>query len=81
MTALEQIPGIDGYIRGMVESGHKTHEEISKILQDQYPAMRGLSSRSVKRYCHTHNIHATSRLSKPELTRVVATAVSQVYAY
>ena len=78
MTALEQIAGIEGYIRGMVASGQKTHEDISRILRDQYPATQGLSTRSVRRYCHIHDIHATSRLSKPELTRVVATAVSQV---
>lgn len=78
MAALEEISGIEGFIRRRVEFKRETHEQISEALQQLYPGTKGLSSRSVRRFCNNHNIHATSRLSPPELSRVVSTAVSQV---
>ena len=52
----------------------KSVKQYSNYTQEQ----RASSSRSVRRFCNNHNIHATSRLSPPELSRVVSTAVSQV---
>ena len=78
MATLEEISGIEGFIRRRVELERKTHEQISEAVQQLYPGTKGLSSRSVRRFCNNHNIHATSRLSPPELSRVVSTAVSQV---
>lgn len=65
-------------VRQMVEVERKSHETVSERLKIQFPSRRGLSSRSVRRYCSEHEIHATSRLELPQLSRVVATAISQV---
>ena len=78
MAKLEEISGMESFIRRKVELERKTHDQISEELQQDYPGTKGLSSRSIRRFCDAHNIHSTSRLSQAELSRVVSTAVSQV---
>lgn len=46
----------ENFIRYMVYRG-ATHAAISKHYQDMYPRMRGLSVRSVRRYCKEKGIH------------------------
>ena len=78
MATLKGMAGVESYIRERIEVDHETHEQVSQALQQQYPGTTGLSSRSIRRYCCDNNIHATSRFSWSELSRVVGTAVSQV---
>lgn len=80
MTTLEAVSGIEKYIHQCVEVEHKTHTQVSQLLQEKYPGTVGLSNRSVRRFCRAKNIHATSRLSPSELSRAVSSAVSQVSA-
>ena len=63
MATLEAIPGIESFVHQKVEVEHKTHEHVSSLLQSRYPLMKGLGSRSIRRFCCSHNIHATSRLT------------------
>ena len=56
----------------------QTHEEIAAILQQRHPGVRGLSARSVKRYCQTHKISRRSRLTEAQLDVVVHHAVQRV---
>ncbi len=78
-TSIERLSiGIEGYIREMVVVKKMTHENISDSIQQQYPGVRGLSSRSVRRFCHEHGIHSTSRLPQSDLIRVISSAVAQV---
>ena len=61
-------------VKQMVWSG-ATHKEISDHLQAQNGNRRGMSERSVRRFCKEHNIH---RPKHGELDSVVHTAVSEV---
>ena len=54
------------------------HQEVSEELQIQHPGVKGLSSRSVRRFCISNDIHHTFRLEAPQLARVVASGVSRV---
>ena len=64
-------------IRRMVGCGW-THEEISQYLVAEMPFFRGLSSRSVRRFCLSRGIHYRSRLNASSLDRIVHLRVSQV---
>lgn len=64
-------------IRDMVWSG-MTHMEISTELKGKHPGMKGLSERSVRRFCQEQGI------SKPrdrELDDIVEDSVREVRLY
>ena len=53
--------------RNVVEylvKGGATHESVASIDRNLFPATRGISARSVRRYCKYHNI---TRLQDEEL--------------
>ena len=78
MAALERIDGIKSFIYENIVVERKSYKEVSEALQQRYPGLKGLSDRSVRRFCRQHGIHATSRLSQTELARVISSAVCQV---
>ena len=55
-----------------------THHSISVALQRRYPNQRGLSSRSVRRFCSREGIHYRSFLSDVNLDRVIQIQVQGV---
>lgn len=64
MALLETIPGVDNYIRKRIVEDKATHQLLSEELKLLHPWMsRGLTSRSIRRYCETHDYHAASRLT------------------
>ena len=67
-------------IEKLVKSG-KTYEVISKELKEQNPDCCGLSVRSVRRFCHDHQIDKKSLLEKEELDSIVKQEVLQVKVY
>ena len=68
----------DAFIRDRV-SNNCTHHAIATELQQRYPSQaRGLSARSVRRYCNNNGIHRSSRLTSGEVDDVVERAVSLV---
>ena len=58
----------------------KSHAEISLLLQRTYPNERGLSVRSVRRFCHENGIHAQNRVSNEELEQCTREVVFRVGA-
>ena len=63
------------FIRKLVYEG-KSHEEISEILKTTYPSIvRGLSVRSVRRFCLNNDIH---RCKDSELDMIVDKCDSEV---
>ena len=54
----------------------KTVEEVSLILRDMYPNKRGLSTRSLKRYCAKRGISRS--ITQNTLDNLVAEAVEEV---
>ena len=39
------------YVKDLVATQQKMHSEVSLLLKEAYPDRRGLSSRSVRRFC------------------------------
>ena len=54
-----------------IEYAEESHQAIAQEFQRQYPSLRGLSTRSVRRFCSTNQIHRSSRLSTHEVDSVV----------
>ena len=72
----------ENFIRFLVECEHKTHKEVSLIISNQFPGTRGISERSIRRYCCQHDIHRSdSSLSSNEVNSVVLGAIEQVNNY
>ena len=78
MAPLEGIPDMEKTIRKMVEVDRKSYQQISEELKIDFPGMRGLSARSVQRFCVSNDIHGTSRLGPVELSQVVTSAIGRV---
>ena len=79
MASLEAIPGIVGIIQKKVIQERKTFLAVSEELKQTYSTMtRGLSARSIRRFCKVHSIHVSSRLSDTQLDRVVSSSVAKV---
>ena len=55
------------YVAGRVQTG-----AIVRDLQVLLPGVRGISVRSLKRFCVAHHLHATSRYSDSVLDVLVA---------
>ena len=53
-----------------------TYNEISMILKESYPGMRGLSTPSVKLYCQKNNL--STKYSNQEVENIVVEAVDEV---
>ena len=66
------------YVKDLVVSQRKTHSEISLLLKEAYPGRRGLSLRSVRRFCFKNGIHAQNRLSNDELEQCTKEVVARV---
>ena len=76
------FPNMNGYIKDLVITQRKTHSEVSLLLKERFPDKKGLSSRSVRRFCLKNRIHLHNRLSNNELeqcTRDVVAGVSKSF--
>lgn len=65
------------FIRDQIQN-NCTYSAIAAQLQQRYPTARGLSARSVRRYCNDNNISRSSRLNSSEVDDAVERAVSAV---
>ena len=77
-TLMAGLEHLESLIREKVEKERWTHDRLSDFLQRAYPGVRGLSVRSLQRFCSEKGIHKTARISEQELDRVVADAVAKV---
>jgi hypothetical protein len=76
MAALEDL-NVGSLIRRHINDG-KTHKDIAEELRHLFPGARGVSSRSVRRFCLKHNLHATSRLPIQALDILVGYGIGMV---
>ena len=76
MTAIDNLVHVD-FIEQLVDQGY-THRSIADILRISFPGVRGLSERSVRRFCEQHGIQYSQRLSDADLKHAVASVVRQV---
>ena len=65
------------YVKDVVVT-RKTHSEVSLLLKEAYPGRRGLSLRSVRRFCFKNGIHVQNRLSNDELEQCTKEVVARV---
>ena len=71
---------VEEFIREGITAGC-THADMARLLQRQTIAVRdtrGLSTRSVRQYCHIMGIRRSSHLTDDEVDQVVERAVSEV---
>ena len=82
MATIAELPEIYAYMKTMVVEERRTYKDISIELRRSYPTIqRGLSERSVARFCENYNIHATSRIPDPALDTVIMSSVAKVSVY
>ena len=66
-------------VAGMVLRG-MSHREISKELKSRFPhAVKGLSERSVRRFCQKHCLHKPCSADIDEIVRDSVLEVRQAY--
>lgn len=78
MATISNIPGIKDTLYEKIVTRRMTYCQISQELQQLYPNIKGISARSIRRYCSDNGLHRTSRLTDHELDRVVTTSTSKV---
>ena len=69
-------------IKDLVITQRKTHSEVSLLLKERFHDKKGLSSRSVWRFCLKNGIHLHNCLSNDELeqcSRDVVAVVSKSF--
>ncbi len=70
----------EAFIHQRIRDGY-THRDVSSELAQAYPGMRGVSTRSVRRFCAEREIHYSGRLSHQQVGELVEQSVSQVYKF
>jgi hypothetical protein len=79
MATLESIAAAGSLVKKLVLEENRSHSDVSEVLKAVFPTVtRGLSWRSVRRYCERNNIHRTSRLHGDVVDRLVLTNVQKV---
>ena len=77
MAELESLVS-EALVRDLVKKKY-THRQISDYIKTLTPSTRGVSPRSVERYCAVHNIHYRNKnITREEVNSVVADAVKEV---
>ncbi|XP_019850817.1 PREDICTED: uncharacterized protein LOC109581281 [Amphimedon queenslandica] len=70
---------LESLVRELVEERKWILSRVSEHLKQEYPGTRGLSLRSVERFCQLKDIHhRTSRLNDTTLDHVVSDAINMV---
>lgn len=75
---MEVLEGLEDYIRCKIEMEQWTHEALSRHLLESYPGQRGLSLRSLERFCSAKGIRKQQKVTGEELDAAVSDAVSKV---
>ena len=75
MVALADILSVEA-VRDLVQN--HTLEEVSNILQTEFPNQRGLSVKSIKRFCQAHRIAKRNIVTDDELDQIAKSSVRQV---
>ena len=77
MAALGDLVDAE-WVRNLLQDQNYTMEELAKLLQENFPGVRGCSLRNVQRFCQEHNIKKRTNISDEQLDNVVAEAVAEV---
>ena len=77
MSTLDDLD-VEDFVREKIEKERWTHVQVSIFLQENNNKTRGLSERSVRRYCARRGIRKTSRIDEQLLDERVAIATAMV---
>ena len=75
MAALADILSVEA-VRELVQN--HTLKKVSNILQTEFPNQRGLSVKSIKRFCQAQGIAKRNIVTDVELDQIVESSVRQV---
>ena len=67
-----------GEMKSLVLTKRETHQEISNILKERYPDMRGLSAMNVRRFCNENRIKTRTTLNDSEIQKEVTKSIAEV---
>ena len=70
MATLEKLPAIHALISKRVKEERKSHKQISVELKGLYPGVRGLSIRSVRRFCESMTYTLRDRVVSSSIAKV-----------
>ena len=65
-------------MKSLVLTKRKTHQEISNILKERHPDMRGLSAMNVRRFCNENGIRTRTTLDDSEIEKEVTKSITEV---
>ena len=65
-------------MKSLVLTKRKTHQEISNILKERHPDMRGLSAMNVRRFCNESGIRTRATLDDSEIEKEVTKSITEV---
>ena len=67
--ALSSVISLDE-MKSLVLTKRKTHQEISNILKERHPDMRGLSEMNVRRFCNENGIRTRAFFDDSETQKM-----------
>ena len=56
-----------------------SYSDVSNMLQERNPGVKGISERSVRHFCTSNNIRKESNLSKVEFQKIISLEASKVW--
>ena len=74
---LEEL-GVEDFVREQVAKNRWTYGRVSSFLKETTGVTKGVSGRSVRRFCALKGIKRSSRINDQELDKTVVQAVSLV---
>ena len=78
MATIGTLPNIEREMRDFVQTQRLFHKQISDLLNQKYPGIRGFSPMSVRRYCRSLGISKTSQLNDAQLDQAIVQSVAEV---
>ena len=75
--ALSSVISLDE-MKSLVLTKRKTHQEISNILKERHPDMRGLSAMNVRGFCNENGIRTRTTLDDSEIEKEVTKSITEV---
>ena len=65
-------------MKSLVLKKRKTHQEISNLLKERNPDMRGLPAMNVRRFCNENRIRTQTTLDDSEIQKEVTESITEV---
>ena len=75
---MAELDSLEDFVREKIEKECFTYLKLSRELQQRYPGRRGLSVRSIERFCSRKGIKRMSFIKDQDLDEVVSEAVAKV---